>query len=483
MWVVVFLGGVAAAAPGPQGWSVPTVMKKLSNGLVVVVSEDHSAPTFGICITYGIGFRLEPEGRTGFAHLFEHMMFEGTPKAPKGTFDKVVEGGGGWVNGDTRWDFTEYIEPAPISALEPALWLEADRMKTLDFSPENLENQRKVVEEEVRVNVLNQPYGLFFAIDLPGKAFDKFPNAHNFYGDFKDLDAAKIEDVKAFYEHYYAPNNAVLCIAGDVNPEDAFAKVEKYFGAIPPRQVPPKPDVSEPPQTAERSATEQDKLATVPALAIGYRMPPRTSPEAVVGAVVGELLHNGQASRLYQALVKERKVALEVSGGANWPLGNPFEYDGPMLMTSFIVYPPNVKESDLLAAYDAVIADLSTKGPSQPELERISAKMRSDWYSQLEIPISRASVLAHATLFDGNPQRVNEIPDELAKVRADEVKAFARKYLVKTNRTYINRRPAPASEKQAEGGESRSNLVRICITPTFWSACRTENGTPVRPRT
>jgi predicted Zn-dependent peptidase len=152
-------------------------------------------------------------------------------------------------------------------------------------------------------------------------------------------------------------------------------------------------------------------------------------------------------------------------------------------MTSFIVYPPNVKESDLLAAYDAVIADLSTKGPSQPELERISAKMRSDWYSQLEIPISRASVLAHATLFDGNPQRVNEIPDELAKVRADEVKAFARKYLVKTNRTYINRVPAPASEKQAEGGESRSNLVRICTTPTFCSVCRTENDTPVRPRT
>jgi predicted Zn-dependent peptidase len=454
-WVGILfcLGAVATAAQSPQEWKVPTAVKKLPNGLVVVVSEDHSAPTFGLCITYGIGFRLEPEGRTGFAHLFEHMMFEGTPNAPKGTFDKVIEGGGGWVNGDTRWDFTEYIEPAPISALEPALWLEADRMKTLDFSPENLENQRKVVEEEVRVNVLNQPYGLFFAIDLPGKAFDKFPNAHNFYGDFKDLDAAKIEDVKAFYEKYYAPNNAVLCIAGDVNPEEVFAKVEKYFGAIAPRQVPPKPDVSEPPQTAERHATQPDKLANVPALAVGYRMPLRTSHDAVVSAVVGELLHNGQASRLYQALVKEKKVALEVSGGANWPLGNPFEYDGPMLMTSFIVYPPNVKEGDLLGAYDAAINDLATKGPSKAELERISAKMRSDWYAQLEIPISRASVLAHATLLDGNPERVNQIPDELARVTADEVKGFARKYLIKTNRTYIDRVPAPASEKKAAGGE------------------------------
>ncbi|MFL6464263.1 MAG: M16 family metallopeptidase [Bryobacteraceae bacterium] len=142
-------------------WTVPVGMKQLGNGLKVVVSEDHSAPTFGICISYSIGFRLEPEGRTGFAHLFEHMMFEGTPNAPKGTLDKVIEGGGGWNNGDTRYDFTEYIESAPVSALDPILWVEADRMKTLDFSPANLENQRKVVEEEVRVNVLNQPYGLF----------------------------------------------------------------------------------------------------------------------------------------------------------------------------------------------------------------------------------------------------------------------------------------------------------------------------------
>lgn len=440
---------LSAAAPASQGWKVPTAQKKLNNGLIVVVSEDHSAPTFGLCISYGIGFRLEPEGRTGFAHLFEHMMFEGTPDAPKGTFDQVIEGGGGVNNGDTRYDFTEYIESAPISALDPVLWLEADRMKTLDFSPANLENQRKVVEEEVRVNVLNRPYGLFFAIDLPGKAFNKFPNAHNFYGDFRDLDAANIEDVRSFYEHYYAPNNAVLAVAGDVKPEEIFEKAEKYFGTISERKIPAKPDVTEPAQTAERRATEVDKLARVPGLAIGYRMPPRRSHDAVVGAVGGEILHNGQASRLYQVLVKEKKVALQVEGGLNWPLGNPFEYDGPTLMTSFIVYPPNVTESDLLEAYDAVIEDLSSKGPSETEMERIRAKMRSDWYGQLEIPVERASVLAHATLFEGNPSRVNEIPDELAKVTSDEIKAFTKKYLSKTERTIINRIPAPASEKKA----------------------------------
>jgi len=424
-----------------QEWKVPLAMKKLKNGLVVVVSEEHSAPTFGLCISYGIGFRLEPQGRTGFAHLFEHMMFEGTPDAPKGVFDQVIEGGGGFTNGDTRYDFTEYIESAPISALDPVLWLEADRLKTLDFSPANLDNQRKVVEEEVRVNVLNQPYGSFYWLDLPQKAFNKFPNSHNFYGEFKDLDAATIQDVQNFYEHYYAPNNAVLAIAGDVTPSEMFEKAEKYFGAIPERQVPPRPDVSEPPQTVERRFTEDDKLARVPALAVGYRMPPRASHDAVVGALVGELLHNGEASLLYQTLVKEKKVALSVDGGLNWPLGNPFEYNGPTLMTSFVVYPPNVTEDSVLAAYDTVIQDLAERGSSAPELERIRTKMRSDWYDQLQIPIQRASVISHATLFDGNPARVNEIPDELSKVTSDDVKAFARKYLVLTDRTIIDRVP------------------------------------------
>ncbi|HUI43169.1 MAG TPA: pitrilysin family protein [Terriglobia bacterium] len=440
------------AAPLRADWKVPVASKKLANGLVVVVSEDHSAPTFGVCISYGSGFRLEPEGRTGFAHLFEHMMFEGTPNAPKGIFDEVIEGGGGFNNGDTRYDFTEYIESAPVSALEPVLWLEADRMKTLDFSQANLDNQRKVVEEEVRVNVLNRPYGSFEWLDLPQKAFNRFPNAHNFYGDFKDLDAATIQDVQSFYQHYYAPNNAVLAVAGDVNPDEVFAAAEKYFGGIPERKVPPRPDVSEAPQTAERRFTQPDSLARVPALAVGYRMPPRASHDAVVGAVVGELLHNGEASLLYQALVKDKKVALNVSGGLNWPLGNPFEYNGPTLMTSFIVYPPNVTEDQLLAAYDAVIDNLKTQGPSEGEMERIKTKMTSDWYAQLEIPISRASALSHATLFDGNPDRVNQIPTELERVTPAEVKAFAARYLLHTNSTIINRVPQ-ALLKAANGGK------------------------------
>jgi predicted Zn-dependent peptidase len=371
------------------------------------------------------------------------MMFEGTPNAPKGTLDRVIEGGGGNNNGDTRYDFTEYIETAPISALDPILWIEADRMKTLDFAPANLENQRKVVEEEVRVNVLNRPYGLFFAIDLPGKAFDTYPNAHNFYGDFKDLDAARIGDVEKFYNQYYSPNNAVLAIVGDVNTADVFSKVEKYFGPIASRPAPPHAKIDEVPQKAERREAETDKLANVPALAVGYRMPPRGSHDAVVAAVVGELLHNGQASRLYQWLVKEKQKAISVDGGVNWPLGNPFEYNGPTLLTSFVVAPPNTQEDALLAAYDEAIADLTRSGPNAAELDRIRSKMRSDWYDGLEIPISRASALSHAVLFDGNADRVSSIPDEIAAVTADDVRKFAAQYLVKSNRTMIWRTPVP----------------------------------------
>lgn len=447
-WVMLLFCIAAAAAPQPE-WKVPAVIKKLNNGLTVVVSEDHSAPTFGVNIAYGIGFRFEPQGRSGFAHLFEHMMFEGTPVSHKGTFDQVIEGGGGWNNGDTRYDFTEYMETAPVSALDPILWLEADRMRMLDFSPENLENQRNVVEEEVRVNVLNQPYALFFAIDLPGKAFDKYPNSHNFYGDFRDLNAATIQDVKTFWEHYYVPNNAVITIAGDVNPDEVFAKVEKYFGNIPSRTVAPKPDLTEAPQTAERRATQPDQHAKTPALAIGYRMPPRESKDAITAAVVGELLHNGQASVLYQALVKDKKVANDVSGGVNWPLGNPFEYAGPTLMTSLIFYPNNVTENQLLAAYDAAINLLATNGPSPADLERIRTKMRSDWYGQLEVPVERAGMLTRTVLLDGNADRINQIPVQLAGITPADVKAFTAKYLVKTNRTVLNR--VPPTDK-AKGG-------------------------------
>lgn len=452
MFRACFIFFLCVCSAHAQEWRAPTVMTKLSNGLTVVVSEDHSAPTFGLCIAYGIGFRLEPQGRAGFAHLFEHMMFEGTPDAPKGVFHRVIEGGGGFSRADTRYDFTEYIESGPMSVIEPVLWLEADRMKTLDFSLKSLENQRNVVEEEVRINVLNQPSGAFYWLDLPEKAFDTYPNAHNFYGNFKDIDSARIEDVRGFYGSYYAPNNAVLVIAGDVKPEEMFSKVEKYFAAIPSRPKPPRPDVNEPPQKSERHIEQTAKLSRLPALAVGYRVPPRNSPDAIIAAVAGELLHKGDASVLYQALVKQKQVATSISGGVNWPLGNPFEYNGPTLMTSYIKYPQNVTEAQLLDAYDAAITDLARRGPTRDQLERAAAKTRADWYRQLEIPVYRARALAHAVLFDGSFDSVYEVPDRVAKVTPEQVRDFAAKYLIPANRTIINRVPVSLAKTNASSG-------------------------------
>jgi len=239
---------------------------------------------------------------------------------------------------------------------------------------------------------------------------------------------------------------------GDVKTADIFAKAEKYFASIPSRPTPPRPEVNEPPQKSERRAAETDKLARIPALAIGYRMPPRSSPDAIVGAVTAGLLHNGQASVLYQALVKEKQVAVSVKGGMNWPLGNPYEYNGPTLMTSFVVYPQNVSEDQLLSAYDATIAELAKKGPSHEQVERIAAKMRSDWYGQLEIPINRASALSHAVLFTGSFDSAYQIPDRVAKVTPEEIRSFVTKYLVPANRTIINRVPAPADKTSGAAG-------------------------------
>ena len=236
-----------------------------------MVSEDHAAPTIGICVSYGIGFRLEPEGHTGFAHLFEHMMFErDASRAERCFIDRTLLKGAAALRSAVTlgYDFTEYIETAPVSALDRLLWLEADRIETLDFAPANLENQRKVVEEEVRSNVLNEPYGLFFAIDLPGKAYYTYPNAHNFYGDFYDLDAAKIEDVQAFYDRYYTPATPCSRWWEYVKPEGVFAEAEKYFSSVPSRPEPPRQRPMKPAQHGERRATEEDKLAKVPASAI-----------------------------------------------------------------------------------------------------------------------------------------------------------------------------------------------------------------------
>ncbi len=450
---VVLALPAAAQAPAPASWKLPVFVKKLPNGLTVVVSPDHSTPTFGISTVYRIGFRLEPKGRTGFAHLFEHMMFQGTPGTPKGILRSVIQGGGGVLNGSTRYDYTNYIASAPVSALDAILWLEADRMKGLDFSEKNLQNQQEVVKEEIRGNVINRPYGLFFWTDIVGTAFDKWENAHDGYGSFKDLDAANISDVKSFFELYYAPNNAVIGIAGDVEPREIFAKVEKYFSALPSRPQPKRPDVSEAANTAERWVSQTDALAQVPGLAVGFKMPGRASPDYVPAAVLGEVLAGGNASRFYQGLVKGQGVLSEIWGGLNWPLGNAWQIEGPTMMTFFALYKPETEAKAVVASMGDIIARIAREGVPADELARVKTNLESSLYTELEDPLGRADMLALSQLFMGDAAKLNELPAQIRAVTSEDLQRVASTWLASTNRTVIDRRPGKAAASQATDGK------------------------------
>lgn len=399
---------------------LPVATRALPNGLTVVVSENRSAPVFGLCVLYRIGSRLEPRGRSGFAHLFEHLMFEGTPRAGKGVFDRVCEGSGGSNNGQTRPDVTIYVVDAPSSALERLLFLEADRMSGLAFGQESLDNQRDVVKEEIRVNVQNDPYGLFEYGELPQALFTKWENAHDGYGDFHDLDAATLGDVETFFSAFYRPNNAVLSVAGDVSAEEVFALAERHFGTIPEGILPPRPDLHEPPRTSPVLLVKEAPLARTPAIAMGWRMPERTHADAAGLLVLGELLHNGRASRLYRGLVEGREIATDLSGGFN-PFQGGAWYDGTTLFLSRIGYRREVSADEVLAAFDGEVARVAREGVPEAELARVKTKVLADLYAGLEPRLGLAVELAQAAAFAGRPEALLDVPREVEAVSSADL--------------------------------------------------------------
>ena len=447
---VASVAPVAQTATSSSNFSVPVVYRKLPNGLRVVVSENHAAPVVVVEVMYRIGFRIEPKNRTGFAHLFEHLMFQGSEHVGKFEHVRIVNENGGVLNGSTRFDHTNYFEVMPSNALELAMWLEADRMRALKITPENLQNQKDVVSEEVRVNVLNQPYGAFEWLGLPQKANTNWYNAHNFYGDLTDLQAATLDDVKQFFDTYYAPNNAVVVVTGDATVDEVMKYAEKHFGGIPQRPLPPRPDISEPPQTTEKTFVEKDKLARTPAVAFGYHLPERMTKDFFALSLLDPLLVSDESAKLYQALVKENQVASAVQGGFNYGLGNNFDYNGPMLYTFRVDYRPDMKGAEVLKIVDKVINAVQEHGVSDEELQQAKVNFRSSFLESLEggiIPgFGRADLLAALALYDDNPDRINTILSDLDKVTAAEVRAAARKYLVPNNRTVIDRVPEGATK-------------------------------------
>lgn len=416
----------AARVPAP---TLAVERFTLANGLRVVLGPDRSAPTIATTVNYDVGFRSEPEGRTGFAHLFEHLCFQGSHTLEKGEADRLIEGNGGLGNGSTRSDYTNYLAMMPSNALELALFLEADRMRGVRLTEENLRNQIDVVKEEIRVNVLNRPYGGFPWIDLPPVMFETFNNAHNGYGSFVDLESATVADAQDFFDKYYAPGNAVLAVTGDLDVDATAALIEKHFGDIPARAVPAAPDCSEPVPTRERRGVKTDPMAPMPALAAGYRVPdPIASFDEFLAAVVlVEVLSDGDASRLHQRIVKRDRLASHLAGMVG-TFGDPFDVRDPTML-QVLAYHPGATADQVLAAIDEEVEKVAGGSIGIDELQRVVVSITSGHLRRLDQLLQRAMTMCTLEQQRGRAELCNEIPDLLASVTPEAVSTVAARWM------------------------------------------------------
>lgn len=407
---------------------------KLDNGLRVIIAPDHFAPVFAIDVTYNAGSRNEKQGRTGFAHLFEHMMFEGSMNVGKGEHMFLVQNYGGNMNGTTNEDRTTYFEELPNNQLDLALFLESDRMKALNITQANLDNQRNAVQEERRLGVDNQPYGKS-GEELESMAYDSFPYHHSVIGSMEDLNAASVDDVKDFFRTYYAPNNAVLVLVGDIDPAEALAKVRKYFGDIP-RQTPP-PDLvfSEADHDKERRKTMNDALARLPQIEMAYNVPPGNTPDSFALQVLASVLSNGRSSRFYQHLVREKQLAV-----------NAFAFSqgrrGPSLFEVVALPRPGVKVEDLEKALDEEMEAVQKDGVSDAELAKVRTQLLRQQIQTRSSTLFLAVTIGSYAVNFNDPNLINTAYDKLAAVTADQVKQAAQKYLIPAHRAVVITLPA-----------------------------------------
>ncbi len=407
----------------------------LPNGLQVILSPHAVAPTVAVLVLYKVGSVNEPRGKTGFAHLFEHMMFQGSAHVPREMHFKYVESNGGVLNGFTSYDLTAYFELLPASKLPLGLWLESDRMRSLQVSQENLDNQRAVVKEERRLSVDNQPYAR--ALErLREIAYDNFANQHSIIGSMDDLDNATLSDVQAFFRTYYAPNNAILAVAGDYDEATAREWIERYFADIPSQPAPPAVDVSEP-EREERREVFHDALASVPAVAVCWKIPPRGTFENDALQIAADLLADGRASRLYQRLIKQEQIAVSVSGGVE-------ARPAPSLFRLFVLHHPTAEPERVEATLYEEIQKLAQEGVSERELERVRAQLLAQRWSDnlyygMQSPLGRALGLAYFAAFEGDPDGVNRALERLLAITPDDVQRAVQQYLHTTrNRTVMH---------------------------------------------
>ncbi|MDT4898935.1 MAG: zinc protease [Acidobacteriota bacterium] len=415
----------------PKEGSVRVAFKetKLKNGLRVITVEDHSAPVIALAITYNVGSRNERQGRTGFAHLFEHMMFKGSQNVGTGEHFYLIFNNGGNMNGTTNEDRTNYFEALPANQLDLALYLEADRMRSLVINKENLDNQRNAVQEERRLGVDNQPYGKSGEVQQE-LLYDNFAYKHTTIGSMEDLNAASVEDVSAFFKMYYAPNNAVLTLVGDFNTADALKKIKQSFEAIPRQPDPPPVDMTEPEQKAERRVSLDDGLARLPQVDLAFKAAPGNTPEFYALQVLSASLQSGQSSRLYQTLVKDKQLATNVSGFMDEKRGVGALYISATLKQG-------VKPADAEAAIYDEIERLKREGIADWELQKAKNNTRRGFINNLQSSLSRAVTLGQYTVYYNEPNLINARLDKVSAVTKADVQRVASKYLTAANRTVV----------------------------------------------
>lgn len=418
----------------------------LSNGLRVILSQDPAIPVVSVALYYDVGSRNEKHGRTGFAHLFEHMMFQGSENVPKAAHFQYIFNAGGTMNGTTSTERTNYFETLPSSHLPLALWLESDRMRSLKVTQENLDNQRNAVQEEKRLRYDNQPYVNAF-LRINELIFKNPANAHSTIGSMEDLDAATIEDVQEFFRVYYAPNNAVLTIAGDFESAEANALVRKYFEEIPSQAAPPPVDTSEPQDVAQTQEVYQDRLAPAPAFVLGWKIPPRRTPDFYAISLAADLLFEGDSSRLYQNLVKGDESVVSIQGGID-------ERRGPSACYIFALPKPGEEVGAIRDQIFNEIRSLGESGPSEAEMEKLRNSLRNDVVRGRQSTMYRAQRLAEYALYDGDPTLIDSELDQYLAITPDQIKKAVQQYLDVENRVVLDIVPAAFADEAAEAASA-----------------------------
>ena len=423
----------------------PIKQFSLDNGLRIVLNEDHSVPVVSVAVYYDVGSRNEREGRTGFAHLFEHMMFQGSENVPKAAHFQYISNAGGTMNGTTSSERTNYFETLPASQLPLALWLESDRMRSLAVTQENLDNQREAVKEEKRLRYDNQPYVNGF-LRLFEMSFKNPANSHSTIGSMEDLDAATVEDIQEFFRVYYAPNNAVLAVAGDLDQAETLALIEKYFATIPSQPEPPPVDVAEPQGVSVNQDAYLDKLAPVPAFALGWKIPERRSPDFYALSLASHLLFEGESARLYQKLVKGEESVVQIQGGID-------ERRGPSGLFIVVIPKPDREGAQIRDTIFEEIRQLATIGPSEEEMEKLRNNLFLASVRSRQSSLYRAQQLAEFTLYDNDPELFNTDLQTYLDVTAEQIRDSVAQYLDTDDRVLLDIVPAPQETPQASPQE------------------------------